>query len=73
MIGDDTPPPTRVTVTRSPYAVEGDGVINPNKSTKDYTPSKPYGTETDVEAAKEKSQVSHKVYLYYDTHVCLIL
>ena len=54
MIGDDTPPPSqKVTAARSPYAVEGDGVVDPNKSTKDYTPSKPFGTEEDVKSSPQ--------------------
>lgn len=55
MIGDDTPPPPqRATAARSPFAVEGDGVVNPNKAAKDYTPSKPFGTQADVDNAKGK-------------------
>ena len=57
LIGDDTPPPAQKAPARSPYAVEGDGDINPNKSAKDYTPSKPFGTEVD---AKSSPQVSLK-------------
>ena len=57
-IGDDTPPPLQKAPARSPYAVEGDGVINLNKSAKDYTPSKPFGTEED---AKSSPQVSHYI------------
>jgi len=52
--GDDSPPSKPKTVSRSPYAVEGDGEANPNKASKEYTPSKPYGTQSDVDAAKEK-------------------
>jgi len=63
MIGDDTPPPSQKTVSRSPYAVEGDGAINQNKAAKGYTPSKPFGTQADVEEAKEKPspQVGRKM------------
>ena len=52
--GDDSPPSKPKTVSRSPYAVEGDDEANPNKTSKEYTPSKPYGTQSDVDAAKEK-------------------
>ena len=55
-IGDDTPPPPQKVPARSPYAVEGDGVINPNKSAKDYTPSKPFGTEEDRKSSPQVSQ-----------------
>ena len=57
MIGDDTPPPPQKAPARSPYAVEGDGVINPNKSAKDYTPSKPFGTEEDRKSSPQVSQL----------------
>ena len=56
MIGDDTPPPAQKAPARSPYAVEGDGVINPNKAAKDYTPSKPFGTEEDKKSSPQVSQ-----------------
>lgn len=54
LIGDDTPPqPQKVTPGRSPYAIEGDGVVNPSKSAKDYTPSKPFGTEVDIKSSPQ--------------------
>jgi len=52
--GDDSPPAQQKTVSKSPYAIEGDGEVNPNKSSKDYSPSKPFGTQADVEAVKGK-------------------